>query len=186
MGKGDRRRRRGERQTKVRTEREKLKEVGGHSSSVVIKVSTLKRGQSIQLSASTSRQASWRRLKMRSWGQAASSCFWETASNRRLQSGVWNNGGRGQKGLKVWVPVRCQGKWLPSFWEKRVYSHTGARCFRGVMVNTKNQGSERDVQSAPELQRLTNVTFMLGFHVEPSSTWWTLDLHSHMAPFNFG
>lgn len=51
---------------------------GGHLSAVVIKACVLKRGQSIQLSASASHQTSWRRLKMSCRVQAASSGCWES------------------------------------------------------------------------------------------------------------
>lgn len=89
---------------------------GVHLSAVVIKACALKRGQSIQLSASTSHQASWRRLKMSRRVQAASSALLrerERASNRRLRSGVGNNCSRGHKSRPSWKS-ELQSTWKMS------------------------------------------------------------------------
>lgn len=80
--KGARRRHRGGSLTKERTERKKWRSRRWHLSAVAIKACALKRGQSIQLSASTSHQASWRQLKMSGRAQTGSSGSSE--GNRRI------------------------------------------------------------------------------------------------------
>lgn len=94
---------------------------GSHFSAVVIKACELKRGQSIQLSASTSHQASWRRLKM--------SCYrsrrLHQATEREMRGrgrgrGVRERGERRESAtgrlsqdatiLKIWVISRIYGE----------------------------------------------------------------------------
>lgn len=90
--------------------REKLRGGGwefGFLSAVVIKACALKRGQSIQPSASTSHQASWRRLKMSCLVQAASLGRWERESFSK-ESII--TAAEDRKVLKVWAAVRVQRK----------------------------------------------------------------------------
>lgn len=90
--------------------REKLRGGGwefGYLSAVVIKACALKRGQSIQPSASTSHQASWRWLKMSCLVQAVSLGRWERESFSK-ESII--TAAEDRKVLKVWAAVRAQRK----------------------------------------------------------------------------